>query len=402
MTGTGRGARWAILVSAETILVCLAFAFLVVVRRAIAGPALSTQAPSLLTANHAAAVGFSSVFVAVGLRLLFMRWPRRTWLPWAAVSFGVIAVLVGLAAMLNGVPPAYRVLRYLAVWHDTELDLIAPNAGAIMVLGGLTVALLDWQPRWEVWPAQWFAVANAVLGGIGLLGYAYGIGALYRIGNSVPMAISSALGAVFMSLAALSARPDRGLGLLLQGDVADEGRVRTMVDAVVKEYGRLDILINNAGTTFFVDLSDLEGMTEEKWDRIYDVNVKGLFWCCRAAAPALREARGQIINVSSKAGITGSGSSLAYAASKAAVIALTKGLASVLAPEVRVNTVAPGMVDSPWNTGRESRVAGAAKSSPLRRVASAEDIASVILDVAAGFSLATGSVIVIDGGAGGL
>ena len=202
------------------------------------------------------------------------------------------------------------------------------------------------------------------------------------------------------TLAGVEAAGSRGL--LLQGDVADEGRVRAMVDDVVKKYGRLDILVNNAGTTFFVDLSDLDGMTEDKWDRIYDVNVKGLFWCCRAAAPALRQANGQIINVSSKAGITGSGSSLAYAASKAAVIAITKGLAGVLAPEVRVNTVAPGMVDSPWNTGREARVAGAAKSSPLRKVATPEDIAAVILDVAAGFSLATGSVIVIDGGAGGL
>ena len=202
------------------------------------------------------------------------------------------------------------------------------------------------------------------------------------------------------TLAAVEAAGSRGM--LLQGDVADEERARSMVDAVVKEFGRLDILVNNAATTFFVEMADLDGMTEEKWDRIFDVNVKGLFWCSRAAAPALRQANGQIINVSSKAGITGSGSSIAYAASKAAVIAITKGLAGVLAPEVRVNTVAPGMVDSPWNAGRETRVANSARSSPLRRVATPEDIADVILDVAAGFTLATGSVIVIDGGAGGL
>lgn len=191
-------------------------------------------------------------------------------------------------------------------------------------------------------------------------------------------------------------------GLLVKGDVADEPRVRAMVADVVTTFGRLDILVNNAATTFFVDMADLDGMSEEKWDRMYDVNVKGLFWCSRAAAPALRQAKGQIINVSSKAGITGSGSSIAYAASKAAVIALTKGLAGVLAPDVRVNTVAPGMVDSPWNTGREARVASSAQSSPLRRVATPEDIASVILDLAAGFALATGSVVVVDGGAGGL
>ena len=123
-------------------------------------------------------------------------------------------------------------------------------------------------------------------------------------------------------------------GLLLQGDVANDASDRRMVEAAVRAFGRLDILVNNAGTTFFVDMADLDGMTEDKWDRIYDVNVKGLFWCSRAAAPALKAAKGQIINVSSKAGLTGAGSSIAYAASKAAVIALTKGLASALAPEV--------------------------------------------------------------------
>lgn len=189
-------------------------------------------------------------------------------------------------------------------------------------------------------------------------------------------------------------------GLLLQGDVADEAGDRAMVEAVVKEFGRLDILVNNAATTFFVDLADLDGMSADKWDRIYDVNVKGLFWCSRAAAPALRAAKGQIINTASNAGLTGKGSSLAYAASKAAVIALTKGMASVLAPDVRVNAVAPGMVDSPWNEGREQRVANAAQRTPLGRVSTSEEIAAVILDLAAGFSMATGSIVLIDGGAG--
>lgn len=189
-------------------------------------------------------------------------------------------------------------------------------------------------------------------------------------------------------------------GLLLQGDVADERRDRAIVEATIKEFGRLDVLVNNAATTFFVDLADLDGMTDDKWDRIYDVNVKGLFWCCRAAASALRLSNGQIINIASNAGITGKGSSLAYAASKAAVIALTKGLASVLAPDVRVNAVAPGMVDSPWNIGREERVKRAAAGTPLGRVSTSEEIAEVVLDLAAGFSMATGSTVVIDGGAG--
>ena len=211
-----------------------------------------------------------------------------------------------------------------------------------------------------------------------------------EIGSWVPWA----------TVAAYAVQSAGSRGLLLQGDVADDGRDRAMVEAVVKEFGRLDLLVNNAATTYFVDMADFDAMTEEKWDRIYDVNVKGLFWCSRAAVPALRKAHGQIINTASNAGLTGKGSSIAYAASKAAVIALTKGMASVLAPDVRVNAVAPGMVDSPWNTGRKQRVETAAQHTPLGRVATPEDIAAVILDLAAGFSIATGSVVLVDGGIG--
>jgi 3-oxoacyl-[acyl-carrier protein] reductase len=187
--------------------------------------------------------------------------------------------------------------------------------------------------------------------------------------------------------------------MLLQADVSDEARVRAMIGEHIQHFGKLDILVNNAATTFFIDLADFESMTEDKWDRIYAVNVKGLFWCTRAAAPALRTAKGCVINIASMAGFSGKGSSIAYGASKAAVIALTKGLASAMAPDVRVNAIAPGMVDSPWNTGRSERVQRAAAGTPLGRVPTSADIGEVVLDLASGFSLATGMTVQIDGGA---
>jgi len=187
-------------------------------------------------------------------------------------------------------------------------------------------------------------------------------------------------------------------GLVLQADVADEASVQPMVEAVISEFGHLDILVNNAGTTYFVDLANLEDMTSDKWDRIFDVNVKGIFWCSRAASSYLKQRKGHIINITSIAGLTGRGSSIAYAASKAAAITLTKSLAIALAPEIRVNSIAPGMVDSPWNTGREERVTSATAKTPLGRVATPQDIASIALDMAAGYGMVTGQTLLVDGG----
>lgn len=246
-------------------------------------------------------------------------------------------------------------------------------------------------------------MAGRLSGKVALItGASSGIGqatalAFAREGASVGINYSRSEGGATKTLEGVQAAGSKGI--VLKADVADDAEVRAMVDVALKEFGRLDVLVNNAGTTYFVDLADLDNMTDEKWDRIFDVNVKGLFWCSRAAAPALRRARGQIINVTSIAGLTGRGSSLAYAASKAAAISVTKSLAIALAPEVRVNSIAPGMVDSPWNAGREERVSSAAARTPLGRVATPEDIAEIALDMAAGFSLVTGQTILVDGGA---
>ncbi|MBP1155830.1 MULTISPECIES: SDR family oxidoreductase [unclassified Paenibacillus] len=186
--------------------------------------------------------------------------------------------------------------------------------------------------------------------------------------------------------------------LLVQTTVSNDQKVREMVQQTIDTFGRLDILVNNAGVTDFVKHEDLEGLKEEYWDRVMDVNVKGLFFCCRAAAPELKKQRGCIVNITSVAGLTGLGSSIAYAASKAAAISVTKSLARVMAPEVRVNSVAPGIVQTRWVEGQEDHVKRLAEGTPLGKVASPEDIANVVFSVIAHSHFVTGETIKVDGG----
>ena len=133
-----------------------------------------------------------------------------------------------------------------------------------------------------------------------------------------------------------------------KADVSNDEEDKAMIEAILKDFGQLDILVNNAGRTHFVQHSDLDGMKSEYFDDIFALNVKGTFFMCRAAAEALKKSHGVIINITSIAGVTGLGSSIAYAASKAAEISITKSLARVLAPEVRVIGVAHGIVLTRW------------------------------------------------------
>jgi 3-oxoacyl-[acyl-carrier protein] reductase len=181
-------------------------------------------------------------------------------------------------------------------------------------------------------------------------------------------------------------------------DVADDTAVRAMVERTTAEFDALDVLINNAGTTHFIPHTDLEALTDQVWDEILDVNLKGTFYACRAAMPHLKARKGAIVNVASVAGLAGSGSSIAYAASKGAVITLTKSLARAFAPEVRVNAVAPGPVQTRWLADHQDMVEQAMKVTPLKRPATAEDIADTILFLADTATLITGQVLVIDGG----
>lgn len=190
-----------------------------------------------------------------------------------------------------------------------------------------------------------------------------------------------------------------------RADVSDDAQCVQLARRVRDRFGRCDALVNNAGTTKFVDLKDLDGLDAGDFQRIYAVNVIGAFQATRAFASMLRENPGAaVVNVSSIASLLGAGSSIAYAASKGALNALTLSLARVLAPQVRVNAVAPGAVDTLWlknGLGPErydAMMNRYVSSSALGTGVSAEDVAQSIFYLAAGATKTTGEVHVVDGG----
>jgi 3-oxoacyl-[acyl-carrier protein] reductase len=191
--------------------------------------------------------------------------------------------------------------------------------------------------------------------------------------------------------------------LLFQCDVSDDSSVRKMLAAVEREFGRLDGLVNNAGTTTNVKPNDFEAMTAEEWDRVFAVNVRGVFQVTRAAVPLLKAARGSIVNTASIVGLRPGPQPLPYAASKAAVVSLTKLLALNLAPEIRVNAVAPGWIEGEWmermlKDKYEELFARRAKSTPLRRCATPDDVAEVIVNLLTSNRFVNGEIVVVDGG----
>jgi len=187
-------------------------------------------------------------------------------------------------------------------------------------------------------------------------------------------------------------------GLICQADVADNQSVVEMCENVKNHFGRIDILINNAGTTTFIPLDELDQLLEEHWDRTLAVNVKGMFFMSRACAGELRRNKGSIINITSIAGYNGAGSSIAYAASKAAGISLTKSFARILAPEVRVNSIAPGIVLTRWVGGQEDHIKRYGEGAPLGRVANPEDVANLVWGLLSGGDFVTGQTVIVDGG----
>jgi|SRR5580704_1013280 3-oxoacyl-[acyl-carrier protein] reductase len=191
--------------------------------------------------------------------------------------------------------------------------------------------------------------------------------------------------------------------LLFKCDVSDDLSVRKMLAAVEQDFGRLDALVNNAGTTTDVKPQDFEAMTPEEWDRVFAVNVRGVFQVTRAAVPLLKKARGSVVNTASIAGLRPGPQPLPYAASKAAVVSLTKLFALNLGPEIRVNAVAPGWMEGDWMQRMlaeryDDLMARRAKSTPLRRCVTAQDVAEVIANLITSNRLVNGEVIVIDGG----
>ena len=186
--------------------------------------------------------------------------------------------------------------------------------------------------------------------------------------------------------------------LLCRANVADEDSVQTMIERCVHELGGLDVLVNNAGTTRFIEHTKLDALTNEVWDEILGVNLKGTFFCSRSALPHLQKTGGSIVNVTSVAGLQGHGSSIPYAASKAAVNCMTKSLARAFGPKVRVNAVAPGPVLTRWLADHMDQVARSLSITPMGRAAIPEDIADAVYFLALGTNLMTGQVVVVDGG----
>jgi 3-oxoacyl-[acyl-carrier protein] reductase len=192
--------------------------------------------------------------------------------------------------------------------------------------------------------------------------------------------------------------------LVCRCDVSEDGAVRQMLREVGERFGRLDVLINNAGTTTEVKSGDFEALTVEEWDRVFAVNVRSVFLVTRAALPLLRKGTDPcIVNTASIVGLRPGPQPLPYAASKAAVVSLTKTLAYNLGPEIRVNAVAPGWMEGDWmkrmlRDKYDELMGRRAKLTPLKRCVTADDVAETMLSLIQSNRFVTGEVIVIDGG----
>ncbi len=193
--------------------------------------------------------------------------------------------------------------------------------------------------------------------------------------------------------------------VVMKADVADDGDCRRLARAAEEKWGRIDALVNNAGTTKFCNHADLEGLSAEDFQRIYGVNTVGAYQMVRSVVPAMRRGgRGSIVNVASIAGVMGVGSSIAYAASKGAMITLGLSLARALGPEIRVNTVCPGFIQGEWlekGMGAENYARAKAsleQSTPLKLTATPDTVAEAIVYFLTGAGIVTGETLLLDGG----
>ncbi len=185
----------------------------------------------------------------------------------------------------------------------------------------------------------------------------------------------------------------------IQGDISNDADCERMIEMVLERYGRLDVLVNNAGATKVIAHADINAATLDVWRDIFEVNVFGTWNISVRAMPALKDAKGSIVNVSSIAGVRQTGSSIPYAASKAALNHMTALLAKVVGPEVRVNAVAPGLIDTPWTADWDAIRGVVSAMAPLKRSGTPGDVADVILSLAS-TPYVTGQVLVVDGGLG--
>ncbi len=193
--------------------------------------------------------------------------------------------------------------------------------------------------------------------------------------------------------------------LLVQADVSVDADCRRMAQAAIDKWGRIDGLINNAGTTHFMNHANLEGLSADDFQRIYAVNVIGPYQMTRAVVPQMQaQGNGAVVNVSSVAGVMGVGSSIAYTASKGALNTMTLSLARALGPEVRVNTICPGFIQGRWLRGGlgdevyEAAVAAQERNTPLKKAGTPEDMAQAAVWFVEGADLITGEILIVDAG----
>jgi 3-oxoacyl-[acyl-carrier protein] reductase len=197
---------------------------------------------------------------------------------------------------------------------------------------------------------------------------------------------------------AADCRAAGGDGVAIQADISQRAEIDRLVAETVERWGRVDVLVNSAGTTKFAAYDDLDALTDEVWDDILAVNLKGVFFACRAVVPHMRAAGGgSIVNVGSISAIRPVGSSIPYMASKAAVHSMTQSMAVALGPAIRVNAVAPGFIETRWHAGRDEVARATREATPVKRNGTPEDVAQAVLYLATA-SFVTGDIVVVDGG----
>ena len=182
-----------------------------------------------------------------------------------------------------------------------------------------------------------------------------------------------------------------------QADLGDEAAVRPLIESVLKRHGRLDVLVNNAGLSIRIPHTDLKAATPALWRQMLDVNLISPFMLVAEAEAALRAAKGCVVNIGTHAGVRPKGSSIPYAASKAALHHVTRLLALALGPDVRVNAVAPGLVETPMTANWPDMLETWKAKSPMRRPAKPEDIADLVAALCAN-DYVTGEIVIADGG----
>ena len=223
---------------------------------------------------------------------------------------------------------------------------------------------------------------------------------LARAGYDVAINYSRSEAAARQTLAELDHLGGRHLAL--RADVSDDAAVAALAEEAGQAFGRLDALVNNAGMTSQTPPDDLDGVDLAEWDRVFAVNVRGLFQVTRACAPLLRAAGGSVVNVASIVGLRPGPQPLAYAASKAAVVSLTRTLSRVLAPEVRVNAVAPGWIETPLTQVLRDNEASSrmiVARTAMARWGTPEEVAGGIVFLASPAArFVTGAILAIDGG----